>query len=155
MFLEKMMCMKGIISLRILRSCRTLGESDCLASDEEYLLTGFRAVMHDPTVFNEPFEFKPERYLTSEGNINPHVLSPEDAAFGYGRRWVLNFPLLPQNSVNSDFEYNRICPGRHLSNETLSIMAISILACFDISPALDDAGKPKELKLEVTSSIVS
>ncbi|KAH6888849.1 cytochrome P450 [Coprinopsis sp. MPI-PUGE-AT-0042] len=92
------------------------------------------AVMHDPTIFDDPFEFKPERYLTADGKINPHVLSPEDAAFGYGRR---------------------ICPGRHLSNETLSMMAISVLACFDILPALDDAGQPKPLELKVTSSLVS
>ncbi|KAH6888851.1 cytochrome P450, partial [Coprinopsis sp. MPI-PUGE-AT-0042] len=92
------------------------------------------AVMHDPTVFEDPFEFKPERYLTPDGKINSRVLSPEDAAFGYGRR---------------------ICPGRHLSDETLSMMAISLLACFDILPALDDARKPKRLELKVTSSIVS
>lgn len=44
--------------------------------------------MHDPTVFDDPMEFKPERYLTKEGKINPEVLSSEDAAFGYGRRCV-------------------------------------------------------------------
>ena len=44
--------------------------------------------MHDPSNFEDPFDFKPERYLTKDGQINPTVLSPEDGAFGYGRRYV-------------------------------------------------------------------
>jgi Cytochrome P450 len=46
-----------------------------------------RAIMHDPEVFEDPMEFKPERYLKN-GRINPDVLDPEEAAFGFGRRWV-------------------------------------------------------------------
>ncbi|KAH6893682.1 O-methylsterigmatocystin oxidoreductase, partial [Coprinopsis sp. MPI-PUGE-AT-0042] len=98
------------------------------------ILANTWAIMHDPATFDDPFEFKPERYLTNDGKINPNILGPEDGAFGYGRR---------------------ICPGRHLSNESLSIMAITLLSCFDILPALDKAGRPKPLELKVTSSIVS
>ncbi|KAH6885032.1 cytochrome P450 [Coprinopsis sp. MPI-PUGE-AT-0042] len=98
------------------------------------ILANTWAVMHDPATFDDPFEFKPERYLTNDGKINPNLLGPEDGAFGYGRR---------------------ICPGRHLSNESLSIMAATLLSCFDILPALDEAGRPKPLELKVTSSMVS
>ncbi|KAH6893687.1 O-methylsterigmatocystin oxidoreductase [Coprinopsis sp. MPI-PUGE-AT-0042] len=52
------------------------------------ILANTWAVMHDPATFDDPFEFKPERYLTNDGKINPNILGPEDGAFGYGRRWV-------------------------------------------------------------------
>ena len=41
--------------------------------------------MHDPKVFDKPFEFSPERYI-KDGKIDPSVLDPEGVAFGYGRR---------------------------------------------------------------------
>jgi cytochrome P450 len=53
-------------------------------------------LMHDPDVFPNPMEFKPERFLTKEGKINPEVPEPM-ALFGYGRRCVvcqLCFPTL-------------------------------------------------------------
>lgn len=42
-------------------------------------------MMHDPEVFDAPFEFRPERYLKN-GQIDPSVPDPERAAFGFGRR---------------------------------------------------------------------
>lgn len=44
--------------------------------------------MHDPAKFDDPMEFKPERYLGKDGKIDPTVLSPEAGAFGYGRRYA-------------------------------------------------------------------
>jgi cytochrome P450 len=41
--------------------------------------------MHNPDSFDEPFAFKPERYM-KDGKLDPSVLDPEAAAFGYGRR---------------------------------------------------------------------
>jgi cytochrome P450 len=109
--------------------------------------------MHDPTTFDEPFEFKPERYLTKGGKINTKILSPEDASFGYGRRWAST--IYAHNRLEQLTCRPRICPGRHLSHETLSIMVLSLLSCFDIMPAKDEAGRHKPLELKVTSSIVS
>lgn len=43
-----------------------------------------RAILHDETIYPEPFEFKPERFL-KDGQPNPSVLDPS-AAFGFGRR---------------------------------------------------------------------
>jgi Cytochrome P450 len=44
--------------------------------------------MHDPKVFEDPMEFKPERYL-KDGKLNTDLLDPMDVAFGYGRRFVM------------------------------------------------------------------
>ena len=47
----------------------------------------FRSILHDPKVFNNPMEFQPERYL-KDGKLNPDVMDPFCAAFGFGRRSV-------------------------------------------------------------------
>lgn len=74
-----------------------------------WILPNTWAILHDPSVFDSPMEFRPERYL-KDGQLDPAVLDPEAAAFGYGRR---------------------ICPGRHFSNAALSAMVASLLAVYD------------------------
>jgi cytochrome P450 len=41
--------------------------------------------MHDPKVFEDPMEFKPERFM-KDGELDPSVLDPDAAAFDFGRR---------------------------------------------------------------------
>ena len=41
--------------------------------------------MHDPDVFDKPFEFVPERHI-KDGKINPSVPDADLAAFGHGRQ---------------------------------------------------------------------
>ncbi|KAH6918171.1 O-methylsterigmatocystin oxidoreductase [Coprinopsis sp. MPI-PUGE-AT-0042] len=89
------------------------------------------AIMHDPATFEDPLEFRPERYL-KDGHLDPSVLDAEAAAFGFGRR---------------------ICPGRHLSNEALKFMAASLLSVFDVSPGKDAAGNPLPLKYDTGTEI--
>lgn len=48
--------------------------------------------MHNPELFDRPFEFLPERYL-KDGEIDPSIPDAETAAFGFGRRFVSR--LLP------------------------------------------------------------
>ncbi|KAH6893746.1 cytochrome P450 [Coprinopsis sp. MPI-PUGE-AT-0042] len=115
-------------------------------SDKEDIFNGYRipastmilpntwAVMHDPNIFDSPMEFRPERYLDKSGKLDPSVLDPEAAAFGYGRR---------------------ICPGRHFSTESLALMALNVLASFDVQPATDEAGQPIPLSLSVTPTVTS
>jgi len=43
-------------------------------------------MLHDEKAYPEPFVFKPERFLTKDGKLNPDVQDPTLFAFGYGRR---------------------------------------------------------------------
>jgi cytochrome P450 len=82
--------------------------------------------MHDAARFDDPLEFKPERYL-KDGKPNPDALDPEAASFGYGRR---------------------ICPGRHLSNESLTYMTASLLSVFNVVSAKDAGGNEIPARLQ-------
>ncbi|KAE9372779.1 putative cytochrome P450 oxidoreductase OrdA-like protein [Stipitochalara longipes BDJ] len=69
---------------------------------------------HDPDVYHEPMEFKPERFLPIDGSLpepDPHKLS-----FGFGRR---------------------ICPGQFLADSSLFLNIAQTLAVFQISKAIE------------------
>ncbi|KAH9925313.1 cytochrome P450 [Fomitopsis serialis] len=77
------------------------------------------AVLHDPALYPRPEEVIPERYLDrsdEQSDLNPE---PRDFAFGYGRR---------------------VCPGRMLAEDTLFIVAASVLASFNISDVIPREG---------------
>ncbi|KAH6915129.1 cytochrome P450 98A3 [Coprinopsis sp. MPI-PUGE-AT-0042] len=91
------------------------------------------ALMHDEDMFPDPETFRPERFW-NDGKLE--VAAGSDCLtmpFGYGRR---------------------ICPGRHISNESLAIMAASLLAVFDIRPATDEAGRDIPLQYEAKSESI-
>ncbi|KDQ59105.1 hypothetical protein JAAARDRAFT_33833 [Jaapia argillacea MUCL 33604] len=90
-------------------------------------------ILQDPIAYPNPKEYKPERFL-KDGQLDPNVQDPDLAAFGFGRR---------------------ICPGRHFSNSTLFIFISSILSVFDITPPLDEQGKPIQLSPEMTTGLIS
>jgi cytochrome P450 len=64
----------------------------------------FGAILHDPEIYLDPEEFKPERFLNEDGSIRDDpTLS---LAFGVGKR---------------------ICPGHHLAEAI--IFTLSRLSC--------------------------
>ncbi|KAJ7190542.1 cytochrome P450 [Mycena pura] len=83
------------------------------------------AMLHDENVYPDPYSFKPERYLL-DGKLNPDIPGP-DVNFGFGRR---------------------MCPGRHFALPSVWITMTSILAAFDVSKAVDDAGNVVEPSYE-------
>jgi hypothetical protein len=51
-------------------------------------LSQSRAMLNNESDYPEPREFKPERYLASDGQLKPRgeVRNPIDIIFGFGRR---------------------------------------------------------------------
>ncbi|KAK0234240.1 cytochrome P450 [Armillaria fumosa] len=88
-------------------------------------------MLHDPTVYDKPFEFKPERFIRTEDK-EPE-LDPYQVSFGFGRR---------------------ICPGRVLADASIFICCAMVLAVFNISKYSED-GIVFEPDIETTSGAVS
>ena len=90
----------------------------CRFSDHmNFYLRRFRAILHDPEMYPDPEEFKPERFLNEDGTVRDDpALS---LAFGIGKR---------------------ICPGRHFVDAEIFIVASTILSVFNVTKAKDENG---------------
>ncbi|KAG6810412.1 hypothetical protein H0H92_011973 [Tricholoma furcatifolium] len=84
--------------------------------------------------YPDPMEFKPERFLDSEGNASRGINPTPLAVFGFGRR---------------------ICPGRWLALDTIWIVAASVLSVYNLSKPLNPAGEEFDPKVEYTSGLFS
>jgi len=49
----------------------------------------YRSMLHDEEVYTDLSIFRPERFLTKDGKLNPNILDPATIAFGFGRRFVV------------------------------------------------------------------
>nr|VWO97107.1 N/A [Ganoderma boninense] len=90
--------------------------------------------LHDPETYPEPDRFNPERYLDVDGGSDPNAPDPGRFVFGYGRR---------------------TCPGRYFANSSLFINIASILHTFDITPPLDEQGKPLVIEYQMTDTLTT
>ncbi|KAJ6483827.1 cytochrome P450 [Mycena vitilis] len=97
------------------------------------VLSNIWAMGRDESVYPNPEEFIPERFLNADGQFaeidDDHVV-----AFGFGRR---------------------ICPGRYTADASVWVAIVSILASFDISKAKDAAGKEIEITPAFSDKLVS
>ncbi|KAI8931867.1 hypothetical protein NX059_010772 [Plenodomus lindquistii] len=86
---------------------------------------------HDPAVYPDPMTFRPERFITTP----THTAEPDPRnwIFGYGRR---------------------VCPGRHIADNALSITIAQVLAVFKIDKLVEN-GKVVEPRLEFEPGIIS
>ncbi|KIK55628.1 hypothetical protein GYMLUDRAFT_47600 [Collybiopsis luxurians FD-317 M1] len=89
-------------------------------------------MLNDPEVYPDPFRFDPERHIPSAGK--PVQKDPRHACFGFGRR---------------------ICVGMHLAENSLWILIAMSLAVFNITPALDEQGRPIIPEHENTTGTIS
>ncbi|KAI0334579.1 cytochrome P450 [Cubamyces sp. BRFM 1775] len=78
------------------------------------------AMSRDKSVYPEPDQFLPERFL-KDGGIDPNVRDPATFIFGFGRR---------------------ICPGLDFVDKSLFVTCASILHVFHIGSPLDGDGEP-------------
>ncbi|KAK0501164.1 cytochrome P450 [Armillaria luteobubalina] len=74
------------------------------------VLANIWKMLHDPSVYKEPFKFNPDRFIrtkTKEPELDPYKM-----VFGFGRR---------------------ICPGRVLADASIFLSCATVLAVFNIS----------------------
>ncbi|KAI0264159.1 cytochrome P450 [Gloeopeniophorella convolvens] len=90
------------------------------------------AILRDPSVYPEPDEFKPERFLNSDGTVRDDPM--QSVVFGYGKR---------------------ICPGRHFVDGTLFITVASLLSVFNIERKKDQKGEDIAFEPKHTDGILS
>ena len=101
-----------------------------LSSPNDLLTRSFRAILHNPDLYPDPEEFKPERFLNEDGTLRDDPVVT--LAFGAGRR---------------------ICPGRHFVDSTLFIVVSSVLSVFNVVNARDKDGR--EIPVTVAASFES
>ncbi|KAG6819405.1 hypothetical protein H0H93_012135 [Arthromyces matolae] len=123
------------------RDVAPIGLPHFLDADDEY--NGYRipkgsiiiancwAMLHDESVYPQPFEFNPDRFM-KDGKLDPDAKDPMHAAFGFGRR---------------------ICPGRFMAFSAIWITMASLIAVFDIEKERDSDGKVIEPSHEYISSL--
>ncbi|KAI0082010.1 cytochrome P450 [Panus rudis PR-1116 ss-1] len=97
------------------------------------LVVSRRAILHDERTYPDPFAFKPERFL-KDGKLNPDVLDPSEACFGFGRRR---------------------CPGRHFAANNLFSIFSNVLHTFNITPAKGKDGKPVDTTFKMSRGTIS
>ncbi|PON88617.1 Cytochrome P450, E-class, group I [Trema orientale] len=80
------------------------------------LLVNASKLHRDPTVWSDPFEFKPERFLTTHQNVDVKGQNFELTPFGRGRR---------------------MCPGVLLALQVMQLTLAALLHGFEIKMPLE------------------
>lgn len=76
-------------------------------------------MLHDPETYTEPNSFKPERFITEDGQLSNDELVT--VAFGFGRRSVVR-PSTVQGvltKILQDLSGNASCTGNVMDNHRL------------------------------------
>ncbi|KAM5539391.1 hypothetical protein V8D89_006843 [Ganoderma adspersum] len=135
----------GAVVKELLRwhSAVPLGIAHCSIADDEYqgyfipegtaILVNLWAITHDPERYPEPERFIPERFLKDD-KLDTNAIDPTGVVFGFGRR---------------------ICPGRYFADATLFIFVACVLHVFDITPPLDEEGRPIKIEPRATAGLIS
>ncbi|KAJ2915834.1 hypothetical protein MD484_g4605, partial [Candolleomyces efflorescens] len=99
---------------------------------DSMILANLWGILHDPTVYPDPFQFDPERFIATPGKEVQR--DPRGACFGFGRR---------------------VCPGMYLAEASLWSTITMSLAVFNITNAIDENGATIIPVHENTSGTIS
>ena len=108
--------------------------------------------MHDPVVYPDPAEFRPERFMR-DGHIDETVRDPFKIVFGSGRRCVGTFTS--GGLLFRGVFHHRICPGRYFATDSLFLIIASVLHMFDITPPMNDDGQPIRVEPRMSDGFLS
>jgi len=97
-------------------------------------------MLHDSRVYVDPNNFNPDRFL-AVGDRVTEMDPSEVGVFGFGGRCVNTRGGLRMKVTENLSTFSK-CPGQYLAELSTWLGVASILAAFDVSPALDDNGKP-------------
>ncbi|EJF57201.1 cytochrome P450 [Dichomitus squalens LYAD-421 SS1] len=97
------------------------------------IMPNVSACMHDPNIYEDPYEFRPERFIHNGRLDFSSAPDPASFVFGFGRR---------------------ICPGRYFAENGLFINVASVLHVFDITPPVDDQGNVIDIVPQVTDGLL-
>ena len=107
-------------------------------------------MLHDESIYEDPYTFKPSRFLKSDGTIDPDILDPRTMFFGFGKRCV----MIKLNPLPSDDIRISQCPGRGIAEGELFITIACILKVFDILLPLDENGSPYTPETKYESGVI-
>ncbi|KAI0767315.1 cytochrome P450 [Fomes fomentarius] len=121
-----------------------LGVPHRLTQDDEFngyfipkgtlILPNIWAYMHDPEEYKDPDVFRPERFISENGNLDTSVRDPAKFVFGFGKR---------------------LCAGKHFAEASLFINVASMLHVFDITPPLDENGDPIAIRPAMSDGLLT
>lgn len=89
------------------------------------------------TLYPDPEDFKPERFLREDGSLNDR---DPTTVFGFGRRLV-NLTIYTSIPKLMRPRFSSICPGRHMAVNSVWMAIVSLLFTFNFSKARDAEGK--------------
>ncbi|KAG9098915.1 hypothetical protein FRC07_010575, partial [Ceratobasidium sp. 392] len=95
------------------------------------VIPNIRAMTSNPNVYHQPELFKPERFLSTDGDVETN---PENVVFGFGRRR---------------------CPGIHIAHSSVWLSIALTLAAYDITPYVGPDGKPQLPSLSYSQTTIS
>jgi len=101
-------------------------------------------MLRDSRVYADPEKFNPDRFLATKDHV-PEMDPSEVGVFGFGRRCV-NTPSATRMRFTERFSSFSKCPGQYLAELSAWLGVASILAAFDVSPALDDSRNPIDVR---------
>ncbi|KAF7362318.1 O-methylsterigmatocystin oxidoreductase [Mycena venus] len=95
------------------------------------VLPNIWAMVHDESMYPNPDQFNPERFLNADGQLNAddNILK-----FGFGRR---------------------TCAGRHAADAVVWATIVSVLSTFDIAKAKNETGQVIEIEPAFSDGLVS
>jgi len=105
-------------------------------------------MLRDKRFWDDPAEFKPERFLQGlkEGQVDP-----ESITFGFGRRLATGFLQLTGLVL---IDRTRICPGRDMANQVARAIIMILLWAFEIIP-IEGEARPDPRNPEFVDSVIA